>query len=221
VPSKLTEDQTRERRERDARYYRLNKERIKQRSLEYRASHKADLVEYHAQYYSKNKEAISKRAAAYFNDNVIHLEEKRKEWFKKNASKVREYKREYFHSKMRTDEKFALNQRMSSLMRDLLKKKGQKGASKWTVLVGYSLEALKCHLEKNFKPGMSWENKGRWHIDHEIPISAFHFSAPDDLDFKRCWALSNLQPLWKTDNLKKSNKLSAPFQPALQLRGIA
>jgi hypothetical protein len=65
---------------------------------------------------------------------------------------------------------------------------------------------------------MSWENYGKWHIDHRIPIDAFNFTCPEDIDFTQCWALRNLRPLWAVDNIKKSNKLEKPFQPSLLLR---
>lgn len=52
---------------------------------------------------------------------------------------------------------------------------------------------------------MSWENYGRdgWHIDHRVPLAAFKFNTPDDPDFKVAWALTNLQPMWATDNFSK------------------
>ncbi len=84
----------------------------------------------------------------------------------------------------------------------------------WESLVGYNLEQLKQYLEKRFKKGMTWGNYGEWHLDHIIPKSAFNFSKPEHIDFKRCWALSNLQPLWKTQNLIKHNILVAQFQPS-------
>jgi hypothetical protein len=40
----------------------------------------------------------------------------------------------------------------------------------------------------------------------EVPKSSFVFSGIDDPSIKICWALSNLRPMWKTDNHKKSNK---------------
>ena len=71
------------------------------------------------------------------------------------------------------------------------------------------------HIEKKFVSGMSWSNYGRWHIDHIKPISKFNFVKPEDEDFKRCWALKNLQPLWAEENLSKHNKLEKPIQPSL------
>jgi hypothetical protein len=109
-----------------------------------------------------------------------------------------------------------LNKSVSERMRGSLKK-GVKAHRPWESLVGYTVEQLRVHLEKQFKRGMTWENHGikGWHIDHKIPVSAFNFERPEDIDFKRCWELSNLQPMWWRDNLVKNNKLEHPFQPSL------
>jgi len=64
------------------------------------------------------------------------------------------------------------------------------------------------HLESLFLPGMNWENYGfyGWHIDHIIPVVKFRFETVDDPDFKKCWSLTNLQPLWAKDNYKKGGR---------------
>ena len=72
--------------------------------------------------------------------------------------------------------------------------------------MGYKLQDLKNHLESKFQDGMSWKNIGVWHIDHIRPISSFNFESFEDIEFKKCWALNNLQPLWAFDNLSKGNK---------------
>jgi hypothetical protein len=54
---------------------------------------------------------------------------------------------------------------------------------------------------------MTWKNYGKWHIDHIRPISSFKITGIDCEDFKKCWSLSNLQPLWAFDNLSKGTKL--------------
>ena len=74
-------------------------------------------------------------------------------------------------------------------------------------ILGYSVKALMDHLESKFQPGMTWDNQGKWHIDHIIPDSHFKYSSAEDESFKKCWALDNLQPLWAIDNIRKSNKL--------------
>lgn len=69
--------------------------------------------------------------------------------------------------------------------------------------VGYSIEDLKIHLERQFLPGMSWDNAKEWHIDHIVPLSTFTIVEYGDREFMAAWALSNLMPLWAADNLKK------------------
>jgi hypothetical protein len=110
-----------------------------------------------------------------------------------------------------------LRDRISHGMRNSLTY-SKKGGS-WETLVDYSLDDLKKHLEKRFTPGMSWHNIKDWQIDHKIPVSAFNFKTVKDIDFKRCWALKNLQPLWAKDNQSKGAKLEAPFQPSMAFGG--
>lgn len=66
-----------------------------------------------------------------------------------------------------------------------------------------------AHLERQFLPGMTWENRGEWHIDHIRPLCSFQFQTPDCPQFREAWALTNLQPLWAQDNLKKGGRWAA------------
>lgn len=115
----------------------------------------------------------------------------------------------YKDFKYSTDVKYKLNVVLSLGIRRSLN--GNKGGRHWESLVGYTLEQLKDHLESLFQSGMSWDNYGfyGWHIDHKRPISSFSFTEPEDEEFKQCWALENLQPLWAEDNIKKSDKWEA------------
>ena len=84
--------------------------------------------------------------------------------------------------------------------------KDGKLGRKWQNLVGYSLDDLCKHLEEDFREGMTWKNYGEWHIDHVIPLSKFRFESFEDADFKKAWALNNLQPLWADENMKKGRR---------------
>jgi 5-methylcytosine-specific restriction endonuclease McrA len=108
--------------------------------------------------------------------------------------------------------KLRINESMGAMIYHALKEK--KNGRRWEDLVGYTCEDLMNHLGSQFKDGMSWDNKGQWHIDHIIPRSHFNFNSPDNSEFKKCWALSNLQPLWENDNLTKSTKV---YNSQLQL----
>jgi hypothetical protein len=120
-----------------------------------------------------------------------------------------------YHNKKKTEAGYCLHNRISKGVGRSLK--GNKQGRNWELLLGYTCVQLKRHIENLFLPGMSWENMGKWHIDHKIPVSAFNFSAASDIDFKKCWDIKNLQPLWSIDNLKKNDKLSKPHQPSLAL----
>lgn len=111
---------------------------------------------------------------------------------------------EWYRNKLREDVGYRLTSHMRTLMHRALGQ--QKSGRSWRTFVDYTLEELMAHLERQFLPGMSWENKGEWHIDHIIPRSSFEYSSPDDQEFRKCWSLSNLQPLWAIDNIRKNAK---------------
>lgn len=79
----------------------------------------------------------------------------------------------------------------------------------WEEFVGYTMEDLRKHLELQFAPGMNWSNYGHggWTMDHKIPICLWKFESYQDREFKQCWALANIQPLWSKDNLSKGTKI--------------
>ena len=83
--------------------------------------------------------------------------------------------------------------------------KGVKGRRSTFKLLGYTPEELKSHMESLFKPGMSWDNYGEWHIDHRRPRASFVIESAEDKQFLQCWSLSNLQPLWAIENSRKSD----------------
>lgn len=110
-----------------------------------------------------------------------------------------------------------LSCRIASAMR-LTLKNGSKGKQHWEDIVGYTVEQLMNHLESKFTPEMSWENYGTyWSIDHKIPVAAFNFERPNDIDFRVCWSIKNLQPMEKLANIRKSDKIDRPHQPSLAI----
>lgn len=89
----------------------------------------------------------------------------------------------------------------------------------WTQLVNLNIDELKIHLERQFTKDMTWDNHGTyWHIDHLIPQSWFinnsEFQIQEGLNL--CWAIPNLRPLKKLDNLSKGDKLPDNLEQILQ-----
>ena len=109
--------------------------------------------------------------------------------------------------------------RVAGQVRKALKYREQTKNNKTFTLLGYTKYELKDHLESLFdKPkwngyqwvngivDFSWDNMGEWHLDHIRPVASFNFDSTEHPDFKKCWALNNLQPLWAADNIRKGDK---------------
>ena len=158
-------------------------------------------------YHGQCKECIKE----YQKNNKGKKAEYDKEYAQNNKEKIYEYQR----NRRKTDPRYRLNANTKTAIGVSLH--GNKNGRHWEDLVGYTLDNLKEHLESQFTDGMTWDNYGKWSIDHFIPISAFNFTKPEHLDFKRCWALENLQPLWAEENMSKHTKLFCDFQSNLAI----
>jgi hypothetical protein len=125
------------------------------------------------EYYLENKETITKRT------NKRHIERRREDPLYKLADTIRR----------RT--KVALT------------RKSWKKDTHFVEYIGCTLEELKSHLENQFTEGMTWNNHGKWHIDHIVPLASA--KTPEEI-YKLCH-FSNLQPLWALDNIRKGDKI--------------
>ena len=124
-------------------------------------------------------------------------------WRRANPEKQAEYARRK-HAKVQANPRAKLSRNISCHIYQHLR--GTKSGRRWQALVGYTVEDLRRHLERQFLPGMTWGNYGDWHIDHIQPVSSFGFESPDSPEFLACWALTNLRPLWARDNIMKANR---------------
>jgi hypothetical protein len=162
----------------------------------------------------KNRAKRQEQARERYKDRP-DLREKTKLWRKANPERAKEIRRACYERRMKRPE-VRVTVAVSIGVRRFLKTGGKRGRKTFDVLP-YTPEQLVKHLERRFAPGMTWENYGDWHIDHIVPISVFNFETVEHVDFHRAWALSNLQPLWATENQSKRARIDAPFQPSLAL----
>lgn len=73
----------------------------------------------------------------------------------------------------------------------------------WFKSLSYTTEQLKNHIENQFTDGMNWDNRHDWHIDHIQPLCSFDIKSIHDTEFKECFALRNLRPIWAHHNRMK------------------
>lgn len=139
-------------------------------------------------------------------DNPIHLQkrkERKKSWVKINQERRKIYNRNYYHEVQSKDINFKISHNVRTRITKVLH--GINKSESTQKLLGCSIEDFKLHLESQFKPGMSWDNYGDWHIDHIRPCSGFDLSKKSEQ--QKCFHYKNLQPLWAVDNLEKGTKV--------------
>jgi hypothetical protein len=185
--------------ERKKQYVEKNRDKVDAYQRAYALRHSARKTEAHRQWRQKNAERHRKVKEARYAKNREQILAARK------LPEAREARREKERARRISDPQFVLDDRMSVNIRLALKR--MKAGRSWESIVGYTLADLVSHLERQFAKGMCWANIGEWHIDHIRPRSSFQYTSDADPQFKACWSLANLQPLWAADNLKKHAKI--------------
>lgn len=199
-------------------YNQKNREKISEkRKKAYKNRDKQKSLEYSRHYRQKNKERIRAKMAEYGEKNKENKAAYDKEYRIKNFNHLKEITAKRTAQRLKEDNVFRFRRIVQKQIWYLIKVwQGVRGPTMFKILnaLGYSKEDLIAHLEANFKEGMSWENYGKmklggermWEIDHIRPVCSFNFSSLEDVEFKECWALENLRPLWADENAKKKTE---------------
>eukprot|EP00732_Lithocolla_globosa_P003765 Lithocolla_globosa_v1_NODE_3157_length_1747_cov_96.966312.p1 type:complete len:326 gc:universal NODE_3157_length_1747_cov_96.966312:1209-232(-) len=73
--------------------------------------------------------------------------------------------------------------------------------------LGADIQTIKDHIERTFEIGMTWENIGKWHIDHIVPIKySEDGKPPSHMEQIRRRHYKNLQAMWGEENISKGNR---------------
>ena len=158
-------------------------------------------------YREKNKERLYNNHKEWYEENKDKWNEYIKEYREKNKDKIREIKRNYERTRKANDPIYKLINNFRTAIYQVLKENQVQKNGHYFDILKYSPENLIEHLENKFKDNMTWDNYGKWHVDHIKPISSFQINEIGDKEFMSCWSLENLQPLWGEENIRKSNKL--------------
>lgn len=126
-------------------------------------------------------------------------------FYAKNKESIRKRKNKWFQEKYKKDVLFRIKHNIRSITSRVIKLSKEPKESKTFDLLCYSAFDFKTHIEKQFEKGMSWNNHGDWHIDHITPISKMIQAGITDVEKINC--LSNLRPIWKELNFKKSDSI--------------
>lgn len=171
---------------------------------------------YRKAYYEKHKKESNAYSKKYSRKHKAENKIYQTIYRQKHKSKIRKLHNSWQKNRLKTHFKFRLNRNMSSGIWQSLKT--DKGGISWNKYVDYTLDDLIKRLKSTLPKGYTWGDyiKGaNLHIDHIIPKSKFNITSMECTDFKRCWALKNLQLLPALENMQKGVKLDKPFQPSL------
>ena len=153
--------------------------------------------------YILNREKNITRGNKYRIKNRQTINEKATQHYRNNKNSINAHRRE----RRNNEPGYAIKVRLRSRMRSAVRAAGlDKKYASSTELLGIDTKGLAEWLESQFVDGMTWENRSEWHIDHRIPCKAFDLTDPQQQ--RICFWYRNLQPLWSSDNLSKSNKYS-------------
>lgn len=165
----------------------------------YRDANKEKIREYMRGYRIRNKERLLAQARAY-----------KKRYYGANpelkAVADRKYRKKYkdeLLAKRKTKLRTNINFRLACNLRNRFKTALRSGYKNGSAVkdLGCSIEEFRLYIASKFTTGMSWDNYGEWHLDHIKPLSSFDLTQRTEI-LKACH-YTNIQPLWRFDNLSK------------------
>ena len=144
----------------------------------------------------KNPEAARARVRKWRERNHgAEVDYQKKKWI---ATKDKQLARK--RERYKTDPLFALKTTVRNRIGEVIRKGGFTKRARAAVLLGCTWEELRTHIEKQFKKGMTWDNRGKlWHVDHIVPLA----EAKTSEDVSALCHFTNLRPLWGNENARK------------------
>lgn len=185
-----------------------NREKYSQYQRKYLKENKEHFAGLRKKYRKENPERYSEYGKKHYCENREKRILKSRNWYLKNKDKV--VKRTIKRNKKKRKESLSFRIRDSLRARMRLALKGIDKAKSTIKLLGCPLDYFQKHIEQQFKPGMSWDNYGKWEIDHIKPCAMFDFT--NRKEQLKCFHYTNLQPLWSDENRRKSNKYEGKTQ---------
>ena len=198
-------------RERRRQHYQENIEEMRERSRVYRENNREQCVQKSKRYYRENRYRLLEYFKQYRKDNRERCLEVEREWYYKNKEYKNQKSREWYEeNRERYNERVRENYKrpevkLARFMRGCIRKMLTEKNAPTFEMIGYTPQELRDHIEAQFEEGMSWDNHGTdWHIDHIVPIA--WLIEQGETDPAVINALSNLQPMWASENLSKGAK---------------
>lgn len=186
-------------------YISKNKELISENTRKWKEDNKEYVKWCKKQYQDRNKEKLILKRKQNYLENREEILKKAKQWREDNRDWFRERSRAYMRKRRETEPDFVAREKMRGILTKFLTRIGKHKSGRTHDTLKYSVDDFKNHIQNLFLEGMSWDNKGEWHIDHIYPVARFLDEGIDDPAIVS--SLSNLAPMWAEHNMSKCDKL--------------
>jgi hypothetical protein len=183
------------------------------RRREFRAKNRELVIAQRREYREANREKLRAQERARRAADPQSANRRTQAWRERNQEHLRAYDKARWaitkDEKLKTraarlaaDPFARLSASLRGLTRKAFQRNGYTKRSRTSELLGCTWEELRTHIEKQFLPRMSWENRDQWHVDHIVPLA----SAKSIEDLEALCHFTNLRPLWARTNQSKSGK---------------
>jgi len=171
-------------------YYNRNRAEILARQ---RSRQKA-IREYNRDYYQRNRDKELVRQRGYYESHKEEISRK------KRSDHSRQVGRKWRQKQSESNPQYRIARNLRTRLYMAIRNGTKQGSAVRDL--GCSLSGFMAYMHDKFEPEMTWENYGsEWHIDHIRPLSSFDLT--DREQIKQACHYTNLQPLWKSANLRK------------------
>jgi len=179
-------------------------ERLRQASARYRAKNLDKCRAANTKWHVANPDRARERNAKWHEVNRERARVRKATWRAANQEMANASYAKWHNARSASDPMFRLRCRIRILIATSIKGKGYTKKSHTHEILGCDYPFFKAYIEARFLPGMSWENRSLWHLDHIVPVS----SANTEGQLMKLNYYTNFRPLWAADNIRKGNKVN-------------
>ncbi len=149
---------------------------------------------------ASNPEYYKEASRKYYRENPEKCLRTSRAWQAAHPEHINKYQLDRYHNNPQVN----VAVRARTGLRRALRRGGLKKTCGTLELLGCSWADFVVHIERQFLPGMSWDNKHLWQIDHVKALSKWDLTDPVQL--AAACNFRNLAPLWAEDNARKGNR---------------
>lgn len=184
-------------------YLEKNREKIAQQRREYYIKNKEKINKSNKLWALNNKEKVKEQKQEYQSKHKDRYLKNTQEWRKNNPERERQNRQKYTKNRRKTDPDYRLKCLLRGSLNTYIKNENGRKYASVLKLLGCDILTFKKYIERQFEPGISWDNRKSFQLDHISPCACYDFTIFKDQ--KLCYHYTNYRPLSpKQNHIKQS-----------------